>query len=96
MQFFWRIYEDDKQAVLREYKQDASIYKDLQAEKQQQLECVFYQLEETADRTVKDNHEIYLDRVEDLKSGVSNGPGFLVKYHISMFLPIVALRLCIL
>ncbi|XP_017958424.1 dynein regulatory complex subunit 2 [Drosophila navojoa] len=70
IEFFWRIYEDDKQAVLREYKQDAAIYKDLQAEKQQQLECVFYQLEETSDRAIKDNHEAYLDRVEDLKSGM--------------------------
>ncbi|XP_030572447.1 dynein regulatory complex subunit 2 [Drosophila novamexicana] len=70
IQFFWRIYEDDKQAVLREWKQDACIFKELQAEKQQQLECVFYQLEDSSDRAVKDNHERFLDRVEDLKSGM--------------------------
>ncbi|KAH8253479.1 hypothetical protein KR032_005673 [Drosophila birchii] len=70
IEFFRRIYEDDKQAVLSEWEQDSAGFKDMHAKKQQQLECVFYQLEETTDGGIRDNHERFLDRCEDLKSGM--------------------------
>ncbi|KAH8284801.1 hypothetical protein KR054_001230 [Drosophila jambulina] len=70
IEFFRRIYEDDKQAVLSEWEQDSAGFKDMHAQKQQQLECVFYQLEETTDGGIRDNHERFLDRCEDLKSGM--------------------------
>ncbi|KAH8309632.1 hypothetical protein KR059_012596 [Drosophila kikkawai] len=70
IEFFRRIYEDDKQAVLSEWEQDSAGFKDMHAQKQQQLECVFYQLEETTDTGIRDNHERFLDRCEDLKSGM--------------------------
>lgn len=71
IEFFRRIYEDDKQAVLSEWEQDSARFKEMHALKQQQLECVFYQLEETTDGGIRNNHERFLDRCEDLKSGVS-------------------------
>ncbi|XP_017024396.1 dynein regulatory complex subunit 2 [Drosophila kikkawai] len=70
IEFLRRIYEDDKQAVLSEWEQDSAGFKDMHAQKQQQLECVFYQLEETTDTGIRDNHERFLDRCEDLKSGM--------------------------
>ncbi|KAH8396813.1 hypothetical protein KR215_004592 [Drosophila sulfurigaster] len=70
IEFFRHIYEDDKRAVLKEWDEDSNVFRSMQTEKQQQLECVFYQVEETTDKAVKDNHERYLDRVEDLKSGM--------------------------
>ncbi|XP_034477388.1 dynein regulatory complex subunit 2 [Drosophila innubila] len=70
IEFFRHIYEDDKSAMLKEWNQDSSFFSSMQTEKQLELECVFYQVEETTDKHVKDNHERYLDRVEDLKSGM--------------------------
>ncbi|EDV37598.1 uncharacterized protein Dana_GF11331 [Drosophila ananassae] len=70
IEFFRRIYEDDKQAVLSEWEQDSARFKEMHALKQQQLECVFYQLEETTDGGIRNNHERFLDRCEDLKSGM--------------------------
>ncbi|KAH8402345.1 hypothetical protein KR009_011509 [Drosophila setifemur] len=70
IEFFRRIYEDDKLAVLGEWEQDSNRFKEMHAQKQQQLECVFYQLEETTDGGIRDNHEHFLDRCEDLKSGM--------------------------
>ncbi|KAH8407693.1 hypothetical protein KR222_010826, partial [Zaprionus bogoriensis] len=70
IEFFRCIYEEDKRAMLREWDEDSTVFRNMQTEQQQQLECVFYQVQETTDRAVKDNHERYLDRVEDLKSGM--------------------------
>ncbi|KAH8327291.1 hypothetical protein KR074_009349 [Drosophila pseudoananassae] len=70
IEFFRQIYEDDKQAVLSEWEQDSASFKEMHALKQQQLECVFYQLEETTDGGIRNNHERFLDRCEDLKSGM--------------------------
>ncbi|XP_068144431.1 dynein regulatory complex subunit 2 [Drosophila tropicalis] len=70
IEFFRQIYEDDKQAVLSEWTADSANFRELHAQKQHQLECVFYQVEEHTDRDVKDNHERFLDRCEDLKSGM--------------------------
>nr|NP_611708.2 uncharacterized protein Dmel_CG30259 [Drosophila melanogaster]AAF46888.3 uncharacterized protein Dmel_CG30259 [Drosophila melanogaster] len=70
IEFFRTIYEDDKQAVLSQWEQDSAAFKEMHAQKQQQLECVFYQLEENTDGGIRDNHERFLDRCEDLKSGM--------------------------
>ncbi|XP_017004315.2 dynein regulatory complex subunit 2 [Drosophila takahashii] len=70
IEFFRGIYEDDKQAVLSQWEQDSAGFKEMHAQKQQQLECVFYQLEESTDGGIRDNHERFLDRCEDLKSGM--------------------------
>ncbi|XP_039483224.1 dynein regulatory complex subunit 2 [Drosophila santomea] len=70
IEFFRTIYEDDKQAVLSQWEQDSAVFKEMHAQKQQQLECVFYQLEENTDGGIRDNHERFLDRCEDLKSGM--------------------------
>ncbi|ALC42278.1 CG30259, partial [Drosophila busckii] len=70
IKFFEQIYFDDRQAMLKEWSQDSKYFTDMRQEKQIELECVFYQLEETSERNIKDNHERYLDRVEDLKSGM--------------------------
>lgn len=79
--------------MLREWKEDSTFFRSMQTEQQEQLECVFYQVQETTDKAVKDNHERYIDRVEDLKSGVRN---CLIKQQILVFFPIIALRLCVL
>lgn len=71
IEFFRSIYEEDKRTMLKEWKQDSALFRGMQTEQQEQLECVFYQVQETTDKAVKDNHEHYIDRVEDLKSGVS-------------------------
>jgi len=79
--------------VLSQWEQDSAAFKEMHAQKQQQLECVFYQLEENTDGGIRDNHERFLDRCEDLKSGVSL---ILVEEHVAVLLPILALRLRIL
>lgn len=79
--------------MLKEWKQDSTFFRSKQTEQQEQLECVFYQVQETTDKAVKDNHERYIDRVEDLKSGVSYCS---IKKQIFVFFPVVALRLRVL
>ncbi|XP_030388524.1 dynein regulatory complex subunit 2 [Scaptodrosophila lebanonensis] len=70
IEFFTQSYEEDKQAVLKEWEQDFAVFKAMHADRQEELECVFYQVEETTERAIKDNHERFLERVEDLKSGM--------------------------
>ncbi|XP_034653076.1 dynein regulatory complex subunit 2 [Drosophila subobscura] len=70
LEFFRSIYEEDKQAVLGEWELDSAGFRAMHEQKQQELECVFYQVEETTDREIKDNHERFLERCEDLKSGM--------------------------
>jgi len=77
--------------VLSQWEQDSAGFKEMHAQKQQQLECVFYQLEENTDGGIRDNHERFLDRCEDLKSGVS-----LSEEHAGVLLPILALGLRVL
>lgn len=71
LEFFRQNYETEKQLMLQQFEEDHQAMNELRSKAQDQLECVHYQLEENNDKEKNDEHEKFLEKLDDIKATVS-------------------------
>lgn len=64
-------YLDEKKSMLNQYHKEIQTYKERKIKSHVELECVFYGLESIADNDRDKVHDRHLQKVDDVKSGVS-------------------------
>ncbi|XP_058976688.1 dynein regulatory complex subunit 2 [Musca domestica] len=68
LDFFKENYERERQTMLEQFNEDFSKMQNLRERAQEQLENVYYQLEEKNENQRNEAHERYLEKLDDIKA----------------------------
>lgn len=69
---FWRNqYEREKGILLQQYNDEMDLYKDRKFKAHKELECVYYGLEDMADRMRDEAEMIHQNKIDNIKSKVN-------------------------